>query len=32
VEPAPTLSDTSVMIFAAVALIAVITGLILFLR
>ena len=32
VEPAPTLSDTSVMIFAAVALIAVIAGLILFLR
>jgi carbon monoxide dehydrogenase subunit G len=32
VEPAPTLSDTSVMIFAAVALIAVIIGLILFLR
>jgi hypothetical protein len=31
-EPAPTLSDTSVMIFAAVALIAVIAGLILFLR
>jgi hypothetical protein len=32
VERAPTLSDTSVMIFAAVALIAVIAGLILFLR
>jgi len=31
-EPAPTLSDTSVMIFAAVALIAFIGGLILFLR
>jgi uncharacterized protein len=31
-EPAPTLSDTSVMVFAAVALIAVIGGLILFLR
>ena len=31
-EPAPTLSDTSVMIFAAVALIAFIAGLILFLR
>ena len=31
-EPAPTLSDTSVMIFAAVALIVVLLGLILFLR
>ncbi len=31
-EPAPTLSDTSVMIFAGVALIAFIAGLILFLR
>ena len=31
-EPAPTLSDTSVMIFAAVALIAFIGGLVLFLR
>jgi len=32
VEPAPTLSDRSIMIFAAVALIAVIAGLILLLR